>query len=383
MRASAAKPPPPGRPGGTAPPAAAKTPRTCPAVRSAPGRSARPTPPRTARLPPVAVRHADLPSATGGSARTGHPPTRAPTTTTARPGTPWRSLRCSTGSSRTCAATSATTSSTSPPSNRNGGSPRTSTSPCAAPWPAPRSAASWPLPTIRSGGPTPAPSNTTATSCPCGTRDRGLPRPGHRGSSAQLGPGARRARRPAPPRGPVRGAVRADGVLAGSKDAARCIGYLTKYLTKQVGDCHHLETDPQRAHAARLAEALRFQPCSPTCANWLRYGIQPKNARPGLVPGCARAKPTTPITSATPGGVLVSRKWSGKTLADHRTDRKEWLLATLGVSATEPARYAWEVPRPLTRPHGPCAAAAARRRRPCPMASCAHRGAQTGGSRRA
>jgi hypothetical protein len=28
---------------------------------------------------------------------------------------------------------------------------------------------------------------------------------------------------------------KADGVLAGSKDAARCIGYLTKYLTKQVG----------------------------------------------------------------------------------------------------------------------------------------------------
>jgi len=30
----------------------------------------------------------------------------------------------------------------------------------------------------------------------------------------------------------------AQGVLAGSKDAARCIGYLTKYLTKQVGECH-------------------------------------------------------------------------------------------------------------------------------------------------
>jgi hypothetical protein len=29
---------------------------------------------------------------------------------------------------------------------------------------------------------------------------------------------------------------KADGVLAGSKDAARCIGYLTKYLTKQLGD---------------------------------------------------------------------------------------------------------------------------------------------------
>ena len=40
--------------------------------------------------------------------------------------------------------------------------------------------------------------------------------------------------------------------------------------------------------------------------------------------------------------VLVSRKWSGKTLADHRADRKNWLMATLGISATDPAHYAWE-----------------------------------------
>ena len=34
----------------------------------------------------------------------------------------------------------------------------------------------------------------------------------------------------------------AQGVLAGSPEAARCIGYLTKYLTKQVGDCHQATT---------------------------------------------------------------------------------------------------------------------------------------------
>jgi hypothetical protein len=135
----------------------------------------------------------------------------------------------------------------------------------------------------------------------------------------------------------------AQGVLAGSKDAARCIGYLTKYLTKQAGDCHHAETDAQRAHAARLAEALRFQPCSPTCANWLRYGIQPKNARPGLVPGRCKGKAHNADHLGYAGRrVLVSRKWSGKTLADHRADRQEWLLQALGVSATDPARYSWE-----------------------------------------
>ena len=41
----------------------------------------------------------------------------------------------------------------------------------------------------------------------------------------------------------------AQGVLAGSKDADRCIGYVTKYLTKQIAECHVLETGAQRAHA--------------------------------------------------------------------------------------------------------------------------------------
>jgi hypothetical protein len=44
--------------------------------------------------------------------------------------------------------------------------------------------------------------------------------------------------------------------------------------------------------------------------------------------------------------VLVSRKWSGKTLADHRADRQAWLLQTLGVSATDPSRYRWELVAP-------------------------------------
>jgi len=135
----------------------------------------------------------------------------------------------------------------------------------------------------------------------------------------------------------------AQGVLSGSKDAARCIGYLTKYLTKQVADCHQAQTDAERAHAERLAEALRFEPCSPRCANWLRYGIQPKNARPGLIPGACKGKAHRREYLGYGGRrVLSSRKWSGKTLAEHRADRKNWLTQTLGVSATDPGRYAWE-----------------------------------------
>jgi hypothetical protein len=139
----------------------------------------------------------------------------------------------------------------------------------------------------------------------------------------------------------------AQGVLAGSKDAGRCIGYLTKYLTKQLGDCHHPDTPVQQDHVDRLAEALRFEPCSPTCANWLRYGIQPKNPRPGLVPGACKGKAHRRDHLGYAGRrVLVSRKWSGKTLADHRGDRKAWLTEMLGLPATDPTAYRWEQVQP-------------------------------------
>ena len=139
----------------------------------------------------------------------------------------------------------------------------------------------------------------------------------------------------------------AQGVLAGSKDANRCIRYLTKYLTKQVADCHQADTDAQRAHMQRLADALRYEPCSPTCANWLRYGVQPKNAKAGLVPGACKGKAHRPEHLGYAGRrVLVSRKWSGKTLADHRGDRKAWLTETLGLEPPDPARYTWHVVTP-------------------------------------
>ena len=146
----------------------------------------------------------------------------------------------------------------------------------------------------------------------------------------------------------------AQGVLAGSKDANRCIGYVTKYLTKHVGDCHQAVTAVQAEHADRLADALRYEPCSPTCANWLRYGVQPKNARSGLRPGCCKGKAHRREYLGYAGRrVLVSRKWSGKTLADHRADRKAWLTETLGLPATDPDRYAWELVTPGDPDHMP------------------------------
>ena len=147
---------------------------------------------------------------------------------------------------------------------------------------------------------------------------------------------------------------KADGIMAGTKDANKAIGYLTKYLTKQLGECHQAVTPAQEDHASRLAEALRYEPCSPTCANWLHYGIQPKNPRPNLRPGCCKGKAHRREYLGYAGRrVLTSRKWSGKTLADHRADRKNWLTEMLGLPATEPGRYAWELVEPGDSDHMP------------------------------
>jgi hypothetical protein len=135
----------------------------------------------------------------------------------------------------------------------------------------------------------------------------------------------------------------AQGVLAGTRCAKRCIGYLTKYLTKQLGSCHQADTARQAEHVTRMVDALRYEPCSPTCANWLRYGITPKNPRSDLIPGMCRGKAHRAEHLGYGGRrVLTSRKWSGKTLDEHRAEPKAWLTAMLDLPATDPARYRWE-----------------------------------------
>ncbi|MEQ4721661.1 replication initiator [Nonomuraea sp. B19D2] len=140
--------------------------------------------------------------------------------------------------------------------------------------------------------------------------------------------------------------VDVQGVLAGTPDADQCIRYLSKYLTKSLGDSLDSDDPAQREHAGRLAEALRWEPCSPTCANWLRFGIQPKDAKPGLTPGRCRGKAHKPDHLGYAGRrVLVSRKWSNKTLAEHKQDRRTWVLEALGQTdqpPPDPHRYVWK-----------------------------------------
>ncbi|PRX45841.1 hypothetical protein B0I32_1464 [Nonomuraea fuscirosea] len=110
------------------------------------------------------------------------------------------------------------------------------------------------------------------------------------------------------------------GVLASTSDADQCIRYLSEYLTKSLGQS--LDGETQREHAARFVDALRYEPCSPACPNWLRYGVQPKGAKAGMAPGRCRSKAHKPEHLGYAGRrVLVSRKWSNKTLAEHARSR--------------------------------------------------------------
>ncbi|GAA3624666.1 hypothetical protein GCM10022223_47180 [Kineosporia mesophila] len=126
--------------------------------------------------------------------------------------------------------------------------------------------------------------------------------------------------------------VDVQGLLSGTPEADRRVRYLAKYLTKSMTEAHEPEDGPQSAHLDRLVAALAVEPCSPTCPNWLRYGITPKNAHHGMRPGSCRSKAHRREHLGYAGRrILVSRKWSGKTLADHKHDRRAWVMATLGV----------------------------------------------------
>jgi hypothetical protein len=146
--------------------------------------------------------------------------------------------------------------------------------------------------------------------------------------------------------------VHSKGILGGSEEAGRHIGYLTKYLTKSVGEVIEAGSDRQREHHERLHAELSVTPCSERCAVWLLYGVQPRGARSSMTAGHCKNRAHRRTTLGLPGRrVLVSRKWSGKTLADHKADRKRFVaeaLAAVGIvkPVTDTSRLVWHNVRP-------------------------------------
>jgi hypothetical protein len=137
--------------------------------------------------------------------------------------------------------------------------------------------------------------------------------------------------------------VHVKGVLGGTEEAGRHVGYLTKYLTKSISQAAGLTehaTHAQREHAQRLHAELQTTPCSPRCPIWLLYGIQPKGARHSMTPGHCKGKAHQLEHLGIAGRrVLVSRKWSNKTLdvplcstSIRMAQPRVWLLDISGVA---------------------------------------------------
>jgi hypothetical protein len=148
------------------------------------------------------------------------------------------------------------------------------------------------------------------------------------------------------------------GLTAGTPGTERAVGYLCKYLTKPIAATYDAAGAPPArvAHIDRLAEEVRWLPCAPTCANWLRYGIQPAAAQAGMVPGhCTHRAHDRDNLGVGGRRVLVSRLWSGKTLASHRADRAAVVRAALEEAGIDPddhdelsvvgsdGRWSWEL----------------------------------------
>ena len=146
--------------------------------------------------------------------------------------------------------------------------------------------------------------------------------------------------------------VHVKGILGGTEEAGRHIGYVTKYLTKSINQAAGLgeqATEAQREHARRLHAELLVTPCSPRCAVWLLYGIQPHGARHSTTAGRCKGKAHRPEHLGIAGRrVLVSRKWSNKTLDDHRAERGAFVRQLLEQAGIQPAHgpqdgpYLWE-----------------------------------------
>ena len=86
----------------------------------------------------------------------------------------------------------------------------------------------------------------------------------------------------------------AQGVLAGSRDANRCIGYLTKYLTKHVADCHQASHGAQQRarRAADRGAAVRAVLADVRELAALRHPAQEPPARPA--PGSLQGQGAPP-----------------------------------------------------------------------------------------
>ncbi|GAB0103466.1 hypothetical protein JMUB6875_24390 [Nocardia sp. JMUB6875] len=130
--------------------------------------------------------------------------------------------------------------------------------------------------------------------------------------------------------------IKPKGILKGTPKADAAIGYLAKYLTKSVSEI--LEPPNQRTaeHYDRLHAELLRTPCSDRCPVWLRYGIVPKGVGPKTHPGYCRGHAHQRDWLGVAGDrQKVSERWTGKTMADYKAERREFVRQLLDGAGIE------------------------------------------------
>ncbi|MFD4404371.1 replication initiator [Nocardia sp. NPDC058499] len=144
--------------------------------------------------------------------------------------------------------------------------------------------------------------------------------------------------------------VDSKGILGGTEEATRHIGYMTKYLTKSINEVLEPETQRAADHYERLHAELQHIPCSKNCPVWLRFGIVPLGATEKTVPGRCRGRCHRRDLLGIPGKRTPnSRQWSGKTLPDHQADRVNFvrqLLAEYGIEKPDNPNLRYSLVKP-------------------------------------
>ena len=197
----------------------------------------------------------------------------------------------------------------------------------------------------------------------------GYCRPGHRGRPARPGSEALDELETNPDARPAHVAAVRAAVRHGRDrsppppDADRAIRYLTKYLDqvdRRGARQPRLRRPGLPAHIDRLHAELRWLPCSPGCANWLRYGVQPAKPVPGLEPGLLRkagARPGEPRLRRPPRPGVPAVVRQDPCRAPCRPRRRGAGGAAVGRDRCPGDRNGWRPPSPCpTGRPGSCGA---------------------------
>lgn len=136
----------------------------------------------------------------------------------------------------------------------------------------------------------------------------------------------------------------------------------TPDLGQSIAECHEPETAAAAEHERRLAEEIRWTPCSPRCANWLLYGVAAPSRTRRRRPGSATVGSSATL-ARSPGSPslrqvvdTITRRLDGQQAAGSVASKRRRVLfnalefaVELGLLTANPViGFKWKSPRVAT-----------------------------------